>query len=130
MTYGFRRISILFLLVGSSILKLNSWDLQTYSNKFLISVNQGSSSLPGHILFFVSQPSLSSFEKTHCFFKNLTVILGRRIAGGQLAFTNNLTLGTQWNIWCKTLPNRYAVLVFFNIANQSLNITCDAVLSP
>jgi alpha-galactosidase len=84
-------------ILGAHILNLNSWDLQTYSNKFLISTNQDANG-----------------------------IAGRRIAGSQLVFSSDLKLGTQWNVWSKTLSNGIAVLVFLNIANTSLDINCDS----
>jgi len=86
------------LIIGSSILKLNPFDLQTYTNKFLIGVNQDPSG-----------------------------VVGRRIAGNQLSFTTDLKTGTQWNVWSKTLPSGVAVLVFLNIANVSTSVTCDTI---
>jgi alpha-galactosidase len=82
------------LLIGSSM-KMNAWDLQTYSNKYLISVNQDTS------------------------------IAGRRIAGSQLVLSSDAKLGTQWNVWAKTLTNGSAVLVFLNVASKSTDISCD-----
>jgi alpha-galactosidase len=83
------------LIIGSSILNLNAFDLQTYSNPLLISANQEAG------------------------------VAGRRIAGSQLTLSTDPTLGTQWNVWSKTLKNGAAVLVFFNVAKLPMNITCD-----
>jgi alpha-galactosidase len=87
------------LILSSSILKLNAWDLQTYSHKYLIEVNQDPSGV------------------------------GRRIAGSDLVVGGkNPPADSQWNVWAKNVSSSLSgvVLVFFNVGSSPRDVICNA----
>jgi len=85
------------LLIGSNIINLNAFDLETYSNSFLIAVNQ--------------DPVAKQ---------------GIRVAGGTLVPSNPQSGQSTSNVFAKRLQNGKVVAVFFNLAQNVASVTCDA----
>eukprot|EP01098_Paradermamoeba_levis_P016984 TRINITY_DN947_c0_g2_i2.p1 TRINITY_DN947_c0_g2~~TRINITY_DN947_c0_g2_i2.p1 ORF type:complete len:169 (-),score=63.67 TRINITY_DN947_c0_g2_i2:87-593(-) len=84
------------LLIGSSIVELNAFDLETYSNQEVIAVDQDPLGLQGV-----------------------------RIAGADLSPGNSPT-PSPTNIWGKKLQDQSWAIIFLNNANTTSDVVCDS----